>query len=206
MRNSTKLRARGRPRAFDPATAVTAARDTFARKGYAAATLDELCASMTINRPSLYAAFTDKETLYITTLRDYAGVMEQRLSAALASEADVTRSLKAFYEAAMSTYVTRDGAHIGCFVVATALAEAVQSERIKAEAKRIFDGLDHLLTQRFERALKEKQIRKDSDPAALARLVVGVLHSIAVRTRAGGSKKLCQRMADDVIALLPRTA
>jgi AcrR family transcriptional regulator len=46
-------------------------RDVFIEKGFAGASLDELSEAAGLNRPSLYAAFGDKEQLYIHTLRHY---------------------------------------------------------------------------------------------------------------------------------------
>src|SRR4051812_36374931 len=58
-------RPRGRPRGFDPEAALGQARDVFWDAGFAASSLDELSAAMEMNRPSVYAAFGDKETLYL---------------------------------------------------------------------------------------------------------------------------------------------
>ena len=46
-------------------------RGVFLAKGFTGASLDELAAAAGLNRPSLYAAFVDKEQLYIATLRFY---------------------------------------------------------------------------------------------------------------------------------------
>ena len=53
-------------------------------KGFAAASLDELAAAAGLNRPSLYAAFGDKEQLYIATLRFYGAKSVEGLDAILA--------------------------------------------------------------------------------------------------------------------------
>jgi AcrR family transcriptional regulator len=56
-------------------------------KGFAAASLDELAAASGLNRPSLYAAFGDKEQLYIATLRFYGARNVEGLEAILAGPA-----------------------------------------------------------------------------------------------------------------------
>jgi hypothetical protein len=58
-------RRRGRPRAYDPDTALAAAADVFWKKGYDGTSLDDLAAATGMNRPSLYAAFGDKHDLYL---------------------------------------------------------------------------------------------------------------------------------------------
>src|SRR5688500_18771243 len=63
---------RGRPRAFDENKALDAALDVFWRKGYEGASLSDLTDTMGINRPSLYAAFGNKEALFRKVLERYA--------------------------------------------------------------------------------------------------------------------------------------
>src|SRR6516225_7036799 len=62
----------GRPRAFDIDKALDRALKVFWRKGYEGASLPELTRAMGINRPSLYAAFGNKEALFRKVLDRYA--------------------------------------------------------------------------------------------------------------------------------------
>src|SRR6201984_1623795 len=61
----------GRPRAFDPDTALDRAMHVFWAKGYEGASLSNLTRAMRINRPSLYAAFGNKEQLFKKVLDRY---------------------------------------------------------------------------------------------------------------------------------------
>jgi AcrR family transcriptional regulator len=61
----------GRPRAFDIEKALDQALQVFWHKGYEGASLSDLTAAMGINRPSLYAAFGNKEELFRKALERY---------------------------------------------------------------------------------------------------------------------------------------
>src|SRR5258708_21356603 len=61
----------GRPRSFDPDTALDRAMHVFWAKGYEGASLSDLTRAMRINRPSLYAAFGNKEQLFRKVLDRY---------------------------------------------------------------------------------------------------------------------------------------
>src|SRR5437879_9881048 len=61
----------GRPRSFDPDTALDRAMHVFWAKGYEGASLSDLTRAMRINRPSLYAAFGNKEQLFGKVLDRY---------------------------------------------------------------------------------------------------------------------------------------
>src|SRR6266478_1585181 len=61
----------GRPRAFDTDKALDRAMKVFWRKGYEGASLPDLTRAMGINRPSLYAAFGNKESLFRKAIDRY---------------------------------------------------------------------------------------------------------------------------------------
>src|SRR3984893_16481820 len=61
----------GRPRSFDTGKALDSAVDVFWSKGYEGASMADLTSAMGIERPSLYAAFGDKEKLFRQVLDHY---------------------------------------------------------------------------------------------------------------------------------------
>src|SRR3954449_5649930 len=65
-------RPRGRPRSFDESQALEKAIKVFRSKGYDGVTIDDLVAGMGVGRPSLYAVFGDKRTIFLRALRAYA--------------------------------------------------------------------------------------------------------------------------------------
>ncbi len=65
-------RPRGRPRNFDESDALAKATQVFWSKGYDGVTIDDLVAGMGVGRPSLYAVFGDKRTIFLRVLRAYA--------------------------------------------------------------------------------------------------------------------------------------
>src|SRR3982075_4245566 len=71
MKLKTAPTQRGRPRAFDPDVALERAMHVFWAKGYEGASLSNLTRAMRINRPSLYAAFGNKEQLFRKVLDRY---------------------------------------------------------------------------------------------------------------------------------------
>src|SRR5207249_2480008 len=71
MKSGPTTARRGRPRTFDPNLALDRALEVFWRKGYEGASLSDLTKATGINRPSLYAAFGNKENLFRLALDRY---------------------------------------------------------------------------------------------------------------------------------------
>src|SRR5580692_1486187 len=61
----------GRPRAFNTEKALDSAMQVFWRKGYLGTSLSDLTDAMGIERPSLYAAFGNKKSLFRKALERY---------------------------------------------------------------------------------------------------------------------------------------
>ena len=70
-RQVIKLRLMGRPREFDPDTAIAGAMQIFWRQGYKATNLPDLLAAMGLTRGSFYKAYGDKQAVFLEALDHY---------------------------------------------------------------------------------------------------------------------------------------
>ena len=71
-----------------------------------------------MNRPSLYAAFGDKHSLYIKALEQYWEVASADMQAALTDPGLTLReALMRFYEGQLSIYFSGEGQPRGCFAI-----------------------------------------------------------------------------------------
>src|SRR3981081_125602 len=86
----------GRPRSFDETGALEKATQVFWSKGYDGVTIDDLVDGMGVRRPSLYAVFGDKRTLFLRVLRAYAERKGALAAKALLSPQPLRDSLASF--------------------------------------------------------------------------------------------------------------
>jgi AcrR family transcriptional regulator len=155
-------------------------RAVFMAKGFAAASLDELAEAAGLNRPSLYAAFGDKEQLYIHTLRFYGVKSIEGLDAILAGPGTIEQRLAKVYMAAIDLY-TAPPHRPGCMIVGTAAVEAPTHPKIAAVAAALLTDIEKSL----ERAFAASTLGREPTPAARARMAGAIMYAIAVRARIG---------------------
>ncbi|WP_085585676.1 MULTISPECIES: TetR/AcrR family transcriptional regulator [unclassified Pseudomonas] len=199
----TTGKGRGRPRAYDPQTALQQALGVFWNTGYSAASLDSIASAAGMNRPSLYAAFGDKHALYIKALDQYWDTAHAAMQAAL-NDASLTleQALTRFYEGQLSIYFSGDGAPRGCFAIGTATTEAVEDPEIREVLSRRLSQLDADLEQRLRRAVESGELKAGVDAAALALLASSLLHSISIRARAGKSRQELTEQAKSAVRVI----
>jgi AcrR family transcriptional regulator len=185
--------ARGRPREFDADEALDRALEVFWRKGYEGASLPDLTRAMGINRPSLYAAFGNKESLFRKALARY-----QEGPAAYVQEALDQPTARAVVERLLdgsARKLTDARGPRGCLVVQAALACGEQSEAVRRELITHRAAVQTALRKRFERAAAEGDLSSDVDCADLARYVATVMHGMAVQAAGGASRAELRRVA-----------
>ena len=87
----------GRPREFDLDQALEAAIEVFWRRGFEGTSLSDLTTAMELSRPSVYAAFGNKEALFRKALARYAETRTAAMDAALRAPLvkDAVRALPA---------------------------------------------------------------------------------------------------------------
>jgi len=156
---------------------------------------------MGVNRPSLYAAFGDKEALFRKALERYqagpAAYTQEALNEATA-RAVVERLLRG---AADLTADPRNPG--GCLMVQGALAcgEAAASVRQELTARRA--ACEAALRRRLERAKSHGDLPADTDPADVACYVATIVYGIAVQAAGGATRSKLQRVIEMALRSLP---
>jgi AcrR family transcriptional regulator len=182
--------------------------EAFWTDGLAGSSLDQLAAAAGVNRPSLYAAFGDKRAMYLASIARFAGLARAGVAHSLA-KTTLADALLAFYTLAVDLYLSGPSAPRGCLVVCTATVEAPHDDDVKRALQTVLGELDAALADRIQLALQAGETLAAGDAASLGRLASCVLHSIAVRARAGASRAALIAIAKDTVRLIcngPATA
>src|SRR5258708_4208449 len=202
MKSENALTQRGRPRAFDPDAALERAMHVFWAKGYEGAALSDLTRAMRINRPSLYAAFGNKEQLFRKVLDRYASGPLAYFGQAL--EAPKARDVveQILFGAARMASDPRLPA--GCLMVQGALACRDSAGSVQKETTARRAASEIALRRRFQRAKREGDLPRNANPGELASYVMTVLQGMAVQGANGARRNQLRRIAQIALRAWPK--
>jgi AcrR family transcriptional regulator len=192
---------RGRPRAFDTEQALERALQVFWSNGFTASSLDELCAAMGIARPSLYAAFGDKEDLYLAAIAAFRNAMAAGYRAAIEGAGTRRDGILAFLRFSIARYTSGEIAR-GCLGVCTATSEAAAHPRIRAALTSLIAELDTSYAAVLGSARKRGELPPTADVEVLGRMLVAIQQTLAVRARAGASVAELDKIAQDSLTVV----
>jgi AcrR family transcriptional regulator len=196
-------RRRGRPRGFVPEEVLERVRAVFIEKGFSGASLDDLAAAAGLNRPSLYAAFGNKQELYIHTLRHYGERSIAALQKLLGGDGAIDQRLGTVFDAAIKLYCAPPH-HPGCLIIGTAGAEAPAHPDIAETARELLERIETEFQRAFDRATAAGELSATPAAASRARLAGAVLDTLAVRARLRTDPEPLRAFARAMIPVLCR--
>ena len=191
----------GRPRCFCEETALDAAMRVFWEKGYEGASLADITEAMGINRPSLYAAFGDKESLFLKAMARYAEGPAAYLRTALAAPT-ARLVVEALVNGAVELLGNSDNPR-GCLSVNGALAAGHEAERIKSALVEWRKRGEAEIRKRLKRAQSEGDLPTNLDAGDITRYIATILNGLGVQASNGASKTQMVRVAQMALQALP---
>jgi AcrR family transcriptional regulator len=165
-----------RPRSFDPDEALNLARDVFWRKGFQGTSLDDITAATGLAKPSLYAAFGDKNALFLKVLDRYheriVANAERVLKEGPSARDAIERWLTGFVPFCSGVKGTR-----GCLSVNTAADGASDQKEVRNRLERFNRKLEQLLSNRLraDRAQFSDAFDPDHTAHAIMAIYMGLM-------------------------------
>lgn len=201
FQNTAKTR--GRPRGFDESDALEKATRVFRSKGYDGVTIEDLVAGMGVGRPSLYAVFGDKRTLFFRVLRGYAEVKGALAAKALFSSPTLRTSVASFLGQAVEI-ATEEGTAPGCLI--ECVAPLIDDAEIRQFLKDAAAAATALLERRFRDGISAGEVPSDFPVAARAGQTLDLLRGLSMRAQTGTPRKTLLKDAEEAadLVLLPR--
>jgi AcrR family transcriptional regulator len=195
---------RGRPVQYDREQALQRASDVFWSVGFAATSLDALSEATQMTRPSLAGAFGDKEALYIEALMRYRDAGVDAMISTLSGQRSFRKELADVLRNATDIYMASADAARGCLLIGTASVEAVHRPSVRNVLKESLGAFNAVLEERIRQAIADAELDPDADAAGLAAVTSAIMHSLAVRARAGETRHALDELSGAAIDLICR--
>lgn len=173
----------------------------FWRKGYLGTSLSELTERMGINRPSLYAAFGNKETLFRRVLARYTAGPFSYFREAL--EEPTARGVVQRLLQGGANLATDPRNPAGCLWVRGSLSHGDESVGLRREMMARRRAGEARLRERLERAVAEGDLPADADPESLARFIQAIHFGMQVQAASGASRADLARVVETALAGWP---
>jgi AcrR family transcriptional regulator len=192
----------GRARAFDTDEALDRAMTVFWSKGYEGASLADLTEAMEISRPSLYAAYGNKEELFRKALERYGEGPSSYERDALAQP--TARAVAEGLLHGAADVQTDPATPAGCLAVLGSTYCAEESSPI-GKTLIAFRLAGHAaIRERFERARAEGDLPANADPKALTHYIGTVVCGMAVLAASGVTRKELDRVIELTMRAWPQ--
>ena len=158
------------------------ATNVFWAKGFDGATIDDLVEGMGVGRPSLYAIFGDKSTLFMRCLQAYRENLGKLAAKALFSSTDVRETVRAFLRFSVET-ATDDDSPLGCLMVC--VAPLVNDENVQRFLIKANEETTEALSMRLKQGVDANELPADFPCEERSRMLTDMSRGLRVRARMG---------------------
>jgi TetR/AcrR family transcriptional regulator, copper-responsive repressor len=162
--------------------------ELFWRQGYESTSISDLTSAMGITAPSLYAAFGDKERLYLEAVELYKsglGNSGRILAAETTARAAIERLLEA---SAIELTNTKDHPP-GCMVVASAINGSPQSAHLQSALRGCRLEAEARIIAKIKRGVRVGELPARTNAAVLGKFYMTVMQGMTIQARDGATQK-----------------
>jgi TetR/AcrR family transcriptional repressor of nem operon len=190
-----------RTREFDTDHAVRAATATFRGKGFAGSSIQDLVDATGVGRGSLYAAFGDKDGLYLAAVdryrQDYAEPLLELLGSGAPARALVRQALLG-----LVGEILRDGEQQTCLIVSASVERFHGDTRVRKSVRETTSLLEDAFTRVIGDGQAQGELGSPADPRDLARFLIATIHGLRVTGAVNPDRRWLMSVVETAIAAL----
>jgi AcrR family transcriptional regulator len=200
---------RGRPRSFDPDTALRQALDVFWERGYEGTSLGDLAQAMGIASASIYACFGSKEDLFRKVMALYGSTSGGPPRRALREGPNTRAAIHAMLRATADQITGPDTPHY-CMLILAAPTGAVENHAVREFLADIRRDMHATIKDRLARGIADGDLTvPPASLEAIARYYTTVVQGLSIQARDGATRAeletviTCAMAAWDTLASAP---
>ena len=179
---------RGRPRTFDPDTALRQALDLFWERGYEGTSLNDLAEAMGIASASIYACFGSKEDLFRKVMMLYGMTSGEPPRRALREQPTACAAIHEMLRATADEITRPDTPHY-CMLILAAPTGAVENHAIREFLADLRRDMFTAIKDRLASGVTEGDLTTSAAGlGAIARYYTTVVQGLSIQARDGAGR------------------
>ena len=179
---------RGRPRTFDPDTALRQALDLFWERGYEGTSLNDLAEAMGIASASIYACFGSKEDLFRKVMMLYGTTSGEPPRRALREQPTACAAIHEMLRATADEITRPDTPHY-CMLILAAPTGAVENHAIREFLADLRRDMFTAIKDRLARGITDGDLTASAAGLdAIARYYTTVVQGLSIQARDGADR------------------
>lgn len=175
----------------------------FWEHGYHATSVQDLMKAAGIQKQSLYCAFGDKRSLFLKCLNLYTKQtlfeIQRMLNETDSALEGIARVMRFATQAPESK-----NSPPGCLMANTALELGLNDPGVADEIRRMFRGLEKMLSAAVRRAQAQGEISKKLDGLAVGQSLANTVSGIRILEKTGASKQQVRTVVGTALAAIQR--
>jgi AcrR family transcriptional regulator len=201
MNTAILKRPRGRPTNFNHEEALEKALQVFWSHGYEGTSMSALTEALGINKPSIYAAFGNKEELFRKVLAQYTTGPAAFVAEAM-KEPSARLVVEKFLMRAVDFFSDKSTPN-GCMIVQGALTCGQSSSKIQQELITYRNGIETMLTKRFDLAKTQGDLPPNLNTKQLAKYIATIHQGMSVQATSGATREELIAIVEIALKNLP---
>ncbi len=193
----------GRPRGFDRSAALHAAMLVFWKHGFDGTSYAELTEATGMSKPTLYATFGDKVTLFREAVLAYSALTAKSYEDAL-NRPTAREAVEACLQLARGLN-PKPGEPVACFLVQGALSGSGDTQELRDELTALRRHATGRLRMRLERAKREGDLPERVDAGVLAEYFASLTAGLSVQAAGGSTPAELKQVVAMAMAQWPET-
>ena len=188
-----------RQREFDTEATVGAAMRLFQQKGFDGTSMQDLVDATGVGRGSLYAAFGDKEGIYLAALDRYNEDFSTPLIELLHQGASVRDVLVKTMMSVVDSAIG-DGTRHACLIVTSATQSIADDIAVSSRINAATGELEEALREVVSEGQRRGEISADRSPSDIARFLGSTTHGIRVSAAINPDRATLTTIAEMAVA------
>lgn len=180
---------------FDRDIVLDRAMECFHRYGYHGSSMQMLVDAMGIGRGSLYATFTNKQTLFEESMNRYGRALSAVIAAQLESAPQPLKMIR-FLMRDLVNRVVEDTDHKGCLITNTAIELGGLEPELTKSIANVFTTVEDIFYRALVRAQENGELGAEKKPRTLARFLVSIIQGVRVVGKVNSDPAILQDIVE----------